>query len=139
MTEFSYSTISGRTTRVWDTFPYTSKEVVNLVVTDIDGIAMATAQPEKNNDNITDDDVPILWYFTDTRICNQRQIILDAITEIQESMGDVKINIIWQPINGKKFETFYKRDVTKVADTLMKIKKVSYTSKNPVRIALATS
>ena len=124
---------------MWDTFPYTSKEVVNLVVTDIDGIAMATAQPKKNNDYITDDDVPILWYFTDTRICHQRTIILDAISEIQELMGDAKINIIWQPINGKKYDTFYKRDVTEVADTLMKIKKVSYTSRNPVRIALATS
>jgi len=100
---------------------------------------MATAQPEKNNDYITDDDVPILWYFTDTKISHQRSIILDAITEVQETMGDIKINIIWQPINGKKYETFYKRDATEVADTMMKIKKVSYTSRSPVRVALAKS
>jgi len=100
---------------------------------------MATAQPEKNNDYITDDDVPILWYFTDTRICHQRTIILDAIKEIQDTMGDVKINIIWQPMNGKRFDTFYKRDGTEVADTLMKIKKVSYTSNSPIRVALAKS
>jgi len=100
---------------------------------------MATAQPEKNNDYITDDDVPILWYFTDTRICHQRTIILDAIGEIQDTMGDVKINIIWQPMNGKRFDTFYKRDALEVADTLMKIKKVSYTSNSPIRVALAKS
>ena len=71
---------------MWDIFPYPSKDVINIVFTNIDGIAMATAQPEKNNDYITDNDVPILWYFTDTRICHQRTIILDAITEIQETM-----------------------------------------------------
>jgi len=124
---------------VWDIFPYPSRDAINLVFTDIDGIAMATAQPEKNNDYILDEDEPIVWYFTDTRISNQRTIILDAITEIQEMMGDIKINIIWQPMNGKRFETFYKRDGTEVADTLMKIKKVSYTSKSPVRVALAKS
>jgi len=124
---------------VWDIFPYPSRDVINMVFTDIDGIAMATAQPEKNNDYILDDDVPIVWYFTDTRISNQRTIIMDAIAEVQEMMGDIKINIIWQPMNGKRFETFYKRDGTEVADTLMKIKKVSYTSKSPVRVALAKS
>ena len=48
---------------MWDIFPYTNRDVINVVFTDIDGIAMATAQPERNNDYITDDAVPILWYF----------------------------------------------------------------------------
>ena len=42
-------------------------------------------------------------------------------------------------MNGKRFETFYKRDGIEVADTLFKIKSISYISKNPVRVALAKS
>jgi hypothetical protein len=111
-TEFYQSSYSGKTTRVWDMYPYPDDtDAIYIVFTDIDGLAMATADPEKNNlDYLTDKDCPIIWYLMDTDISRQGQVILDAIDEIQEMFSGRRIRLIWQPMNGKKaVETFYKQ------------------------------
>ena len=141
-TEYYQSSYSGRTTRIWDIYPYPDDtDAIYMVFTDIDGLAMATADPEKNNlDYITDKDCPIIWYLMDTDISRQGQVILDAIDEIQESFDGRRIRLIWQPMNGKKgVETFYKRDILEVADTMVKIREKTKRSDLDIRTGLATS
>ena len=103
---------------------------------------MASADPEKNNlDYITDKECPIIWYLMDTDISRQGQVIVDAIDELQETMAGKRIRMIWQPVNGKKssVETFYKRDIMEVADTMIKIKEKAKRSDIDIRAGLATS
>jgi len=112
-----------------------------MIFTDIDGLAMATVDPEKNNmEYITDADCPIVWYFMDTDISGQGQVIQDAIDEMQESFAGKKIRMIWQPINGKKtVVTFYKRDILEVANTMVQIREKSKRANLDIRTGLATS
>ena len=105
--------------------------------TDVDGLAMATAEPEKNNQEyITDKEIPIVWYLMDTEIGRQGRIIQEAIDEFK---GKYKIRIIWQPINGKKFTTFYKRDIMEVADSMVKFREKSLKEDIDVQTGLAKS
>jgi hypothetical protein len=111
------------------------------VFTDVAGLAMATADPEKNNrEYVTDKECPIIWYMMDTDICRQGQVILDAIDEIQKTMGGRKIRMIWQPMMGKtSVETFYKRDILEIADTMLKIREKEKRDDINISTGLATS
>jgi hypothetical protein len=141
-TEYYQSSYSGRTIRIWDRYPYPDDtDAIYMVFTDIDGLAMATADPEKNNlEFITDKECPIIWYFMDTDISRQGHVIVDAIDEIQESFNGRRIRMIWQPMNGKTaIETFYKRDILEIADTMVKIREKTKRSDLDIRAGLATS
>ena len=119
-------------------YPYPKQDVIYMVFTDLDGLAMATAQPEKNNvDYLTDDDIPILWFLLDTEISKQGRVIKEAIDEFKGQYE--KIRIIWQPINGKSHTTFYKRDIMEIADTMIKIKEKTRRESLDVRAGLAKS
>jgi len=108
--------------RIWDVDPY-PEETMYLVFTDVDALAMATAQPERNNINyISDEKLPIVWYLMDTDIPNQGIIIEQAIKEMHEWNSKVKLRMIWQPLNGKRHNTFYKKDIIEIADIMVKIK-----------------
>ena len=137
-TQQTFSSYSGKTMRVWDLYPYPQQDVIYIVFTDIDGLAMATAQPERNNlEYVTDDDIPIVWYFMDTEIGRQGKIIRDAIDEFKGKFKQVRI--IWQPINGKKFTTFYKRDIMEVGDVMIRIKEKMRRENLDIRAGLAKS
>ena len=108
----------------------------------MDGLAMASAEPEKNNlDYLTDKECPIIWYLMDTDISRQGKVIKDAIDELQESMDGKRIRMVWQPMNGKKsaVETFYRRDIMEIADTMIRIKEKAKRSDIDIRAGLATS
>ena len=67
-----------------------------MVFTNIDALAMATAQPERNNINyISDEKLPIVWYLMDTNIDNQGIIIEQVIREMHKYDSKVKLRIIW--------------------------------------------
>ncbi len=137
-TQQTSSSYSGKKMTVWDLYPYPQQDVIYIVFTDIDGLAMATAQPERNNlEYVTDDDIPIVWYFMDNEIGRQGKIIRDAIDEFKGKFKQVRI--IWQPINGKKFTTFYKRDIMEVGDVMIRIKEKMRREDLDIRAGLAKS
>ena len=141
-TEYSQSPYSGRTTRIWDVYPYTADiDVIYMIFTDIDGLAMATAEPEKNNQEyISDKECPIIWYLMDTDISKQGKVIQDAIDDLRQTQGNRKIRMIWQPINGKKsIDKFYKRDILEIADTMIQIREKTKRDNLNIRTGLAKS
>ncbi len=67
----------GRIERVCDTYPYPSKTEVDIVLADITSVTMATASPEiKNAKFYKDSEAPLLWYFTQCSIADQRDILV---------------------------------------------------------------
>jgi hypothetical protein len=70
----------GRIERVWDIYPYPSKTEVDIVLADITSVTMATASPEiKNAKFYEDSEAPLLWYFTQCSIADQRDILVNTI------------------------------------------------------------
>ena len=71
---------SGRIERVWDVYPYPNETEIDIVLADITAVTMATASPEiKNSKFYKDAEAPLLWYFTQCSIADQREILVKII------------------------------------------------------------
>ena len=121
-TDYRYKKDWGVVVRLWDLFPYPKNGVVNIVITDLVGISLATAEPELNNIEFkTDQECPIVWHFLQTSIANQGKWLDQIVKEWCEYDRPEKIRIIWIPIHNTGSLTNYATDILEVADVMVKV------------------
>jgi len=138
-TDYRYDREWGVCLRLWDLFPYPKKDSINIVVSDMVAISLATAEPEINANFKTDAQCPIVWHFTQTSIANQGKWLVQIIKEWSEFDKPENIRIIWIPIHRTGSITNYATDIFEVADTMIKVKDVGKKYGISVRTALAKS
>jgi len=90
---------SGRIERVWGMYPYPNETEIDMVLADITAVTMATASPEiKNSKFYKDAEAPLLWYFTQCSIADQREILVNIILpHAYNVLGRKIVRILWIP------------------------------------------
>jgi len=132
---------SGRIERIWDVYPYPSKSLeIDIVLADITAVTMATASPEKNNDKFyKDSEVPLLWYFTQCSVAEQRDILVNVILPHTKTLGMRTVRILWIPKSGIPATQVFERDVMEVADGYQKAKTFAQETGVVIEMAMAKS
>jgi len=131
----------GRIERVWDVYPYPSKTEVDIVLADITSVTMATASPEiKNTKFYKDDEAPLLWYFTQCSVSDQRDILVKIILpHAYNTLGMRTVRILWIPKSGIPATQVFERDILEVADGYQKAKTFAQNHGIIVEMAMAKS
>jgi len=86
--------------RVWDVYPNTSKKLY-IVITDIVGLPMATADPEvkKAERYLTEAHAPVIWIFTRTNISEQGIILRKEMENLFDMTGTRRARALWMPMH----------------------------------------
>jgi len=134
--------ISGKIERIWDVYPYTSKtSEIDIILADITAVTMATASPDKNNVKFyKDSEAPLLWYYTQCSIAEQRDVIVNVILpHAYKTLGMRHIRILWIPKSGVPATQVFERDVLEVADGYQKAKTFAQDHGIVIEMAMAKS
>ena len=104
-------------------FPYTNKKVY-VVLTDIVGLLMATADPEvkKADRYLTEKNLPVIWIFTRTNIAEQGLILRKEMEALYDMTGSRRVRALWLPMHRDSSEYNYTTDVLTVANAMVKIR-----------------
>jgi len=127
--------------RMFDVYPYPKKEIVRLVIADISGKAMGKADHERNNTQyLTDRQVPLVWYFTQSTVAGQGEIIRGILEDHTCHNPELKkVEILWIPKSGVPGLMNIRRDILEVSDTIQRCKEYGLKYSITVEIGLGNS
>ena len=118
-------------------YPYPGKTEIDIVLADVTSVTMATASPEiKNAKFYKDDEAPLLWYFTQCSIADQREILVKIILpHACNVLGRKIVRILWIPKSGIPANQVFERDILEVADGYQKAKTFAQNNRIVIKMA----
>jgi hypothetical protein len=102
---------------------------------------MATASPDIKHDKFyKDPEAPLMWYFTQCSVAEQRDILVDIILpHAYKTLGMRHVRVLWIPKSGIPATQIFKRDILEVADGYQKAKIFAQNSGIVIEMAMAKS
>ncbi len=131
----------GKIERIFDIYPYPRSTKINIVICDVKGATLATADPERSKIHYYKDaQVPVIWYLTSATVAGQGDLMRKVIIDhIYKDAGLSTIKVIWIPCSGIAGLMKLPRDIYEVVDSIVKCKEVAKKYNVKVEISLATS
>jgi len=126
----------GTVERIWDVSPYPRKSECYIVLADIAAVTMAAATQEiKNVKFLRDQDVPIIWYYTQCSIADQGAILEKVVLPHAHKELEIKtVRVLWIPKSGIVAHQIFERDILEVAHTYQAAKE--YAEKNGIVVEM---
>ena len=126
---------------MWDVYPYPNKTEIDIVLADITAVTMATASPDIKHDKFyKDTEAPLMWYFTQCSVAEQRDVLVEIILPYAYKMlGMKRVRVLWIPKSGIPANQNFERDILEVADGYQKAKIFAQNSGIVIEMAMAKS
>ena len=105
-------------------YPYPKETEVMIVVCKGSSFTMASASHERTKTHyLVDNQVPIIWYFCQSTVVGQGEVVRKALLKHTAENRQVKsARILWIPSSGIASQMNIRRDILEVSDCIQKCK-----------------